>query len=82
MGFYKFIKIKGPERDRIGYYIPRLYRLVFTWHELKHVGLQFVKVRLAGWTIWWVSNEDDYIQAIKILDELKKTHIFDYKVSM
>lgn len=82
MGFYKFIKIKGVEGDRTGYFVPRLYHLAFNWRELKYVGFQFVKERLAGWTIWWVNNEDDYIQAIKTLDELKKTRIFDYKVSM
>ena len=81
MGFYKFIKIKGVEGDRIGYFVPRLYRLAFSWRELKHVGLLFAKERLAGWTIRWVRNEEDYTQAIKTLNELKKTHIFDYKVS-
>lgn len=81
MGFYKFIKIKGVEGNRTGYFVPHLYPLAFSWRELKHVGLQFVKERLAGWTIWWVKNEDDYNQAIKTLDELKKTRVFDYKVS-
>ena len=81
MTFYKFIKIKGPEGARTGYFVPRLYHLAFSWRELKHVGFQFVKERLAGWTIWWVENENDYNRAIKTLDELKKTRIFEYKVT-
>ena len=80
MTFYKFIKIKGEDRARTGYFVPHLYHLAFNWHELKHVGFQFVKERLAGWTIWWVENEDDYNRAIKTLDELKKSRIFEYKV--
>lgn len=82
MAFYKFIKIKGKEGSRTGYFVPRLYHLAFSWRELKQIGLLFVKERLAGWTIWWVENEDDYIQAVKTLNELKKTRIFDYKVSV
>ena len=81
MGFYKFIKIKGAEAARTGYFVPHLYYLAFNWRELKHVGFRFVKERLAGWTIWWVENEDDYNRAIKTLDELKKTRIFEYKVT-
>ena len=81
MAFYKFIKIKGPDGKRTGYFVPRLYHLAFNRRELKYVGFRFVKERLAGWTIWWVNNEDDYKQAIKTLEELKKTRIFDYKVS-
>ena len=73
MGFYKFIKIKGAEGNHIGDFVPRLYHLAFNWRELKE--------RLAGWTIWWVENEDDYNRAIKTLDELKKTRIFEYKVT-
>lgn len=80
MSFYKFIKIKGAEGGRTGYFVPRLYQLVFNWHELKWVGFRFVKERLTGWTIWWVDNEDDYAQAIKTLNELKKTRIFNYEV--
>ena len=82
MEFYKFIKIKGVEGDRTGYFVPHLYHLAFNWRELKYFGFKFVKERLAGWTIWFVDNKDDYIQAIKTLDELKKTRIFDYKVSI
>lgn len=81
MGFYKFIKIKGVGGPGTGYFVPNLYRLSFMWIELKMVGLRFVKERLNGWTIWYVSNEEDYIRAIKTLNELKKTRIFDYKVS-
>lgn len=81
MGFYKFIKIRGPEGAGTGYFVPRLYRLNFSWRELKQIGFVFVKERLKGWTIWWVDNEDDYIKAVKTLNELKKTRIFDFKVS-
>lgn len=82
MTFYKFIKIKGSDGANTGYFVPRMYRLYFRWSELKIFGLRFVKERLSGWTIWWVGNESDYTLAIKTLNELKKAHIFDYKVSM
>lgn len=81
MAFHKFIKIKGREGANTGYFVPRMYQLVWSWTTLKVFGLSYVKERLAGWSIWWVNNEEDYIQAIKTLDELKKTRIFDYKVS-
>lgn len=81
MTFYKFIKIKGADGKRTGYFVPRLYRLAFSWRELKLFRFQFVKERLAGWTIWWVANERDYTQAVKRLDELRKTRMFVYKVS-
>lgn len=80
MAFYKFIKIKGPEGKHTGYYVPRFYQLFFNWRELRFIGIRFVLERLAGWTIWWVYNEYDYIQAIEKLNELKKTRIFDYEV--
>ena len=83
MSFYKnIIKINGKEKDRIGYLVPHLYRLAFSWNELKHFGLRLVKERLAGWTIWWTDDEYDFNQIIKELDELKKTHEheFDYVV--
>lgn len=81
MAFHKFIKIKGKGGSRTGYFVPRMYQLVCGWHVLKAFGFPYIKDRLSGWTVWWVENEDDYIQAIKTLDELKKTRIFDYKVS-
>lgn len=81
MGFYKFIKIRGMEGKTTGYFVPNLYRLDFSLRELNLFGLQFVKERLNGWTIWWVLNEADYINAIKTLNELKKTRIFDFKVT-
>ena len=81
MGIYKFIKIKGPEGARTGYFVPNLYQLVWSRSVLKAYGLPYVKERLKGWTIWWVKNEEDYLRAIKRLDELKKTRIFDYMVS-
>lgn len=81
MAFYKFIKIKGPEGERTGYFVPRMYQLVWSWHVLKRFGLQYVKDRLNGYTIWWVSNEEDFVRAIKTLEELKKTRIFGYRVS-
>ena len=82
MSFYKFIKIKGAEAENTGYFVPRMYKLTFHWRELKIFGLQLVKERLSGWTIWWVRNEDDFIQAVNTLNELKKTRIFDYEVNM
>jgi hypothetical protein len=81
MSIYKFIKIKGPEGKFTGYYVPRLYQLTFYWRELKEVGFQFVKERLKGWTIWYVTSEEDYIRAVETLNELKKTRLFDFKVS-
>lgn len=78
---YKLIKIKGPDGKNTGYFVPRMYRLRFSWPELKNVGLRLMKERLNGWTIWWVNNKDDYDQAIKTLNDLKKTRIFHYKVS-
>ena len=80
MGFYRFIKIKGPDGANTGYFVPRMYKLPFMWRELGIVGLQFVKDRLAGWTSWWVRSEEDFTTAVKTLKELKKTRIFDYKV--
>jgi hypothetical protein len=80
MGVYKFIKIKGPEGASSGYFAPHLYQLLCSYSVLKTFGLQYVKARLNGWTIWWVENEGDYARVIKTLDELKKTRIFDYVV--
>lgn len=80
MGFYKFIKIRGVEGARTGYFVPRLYQLVCCWNVLRAFGLSYVLARLAGWTIWWVDNEDDYLRAVKTLDELKNTRLFDYEV--
>lgn len=81
MGIYKFIKIKGPDGKNTGYFVPNLYQLVCNWSVIKTFGFSYIKERLTGWTVWWVKNEEDYIQAIKALNELKKTRIFDYKVS-
>lgn len=81
MGFYKFIKIKGMDGNRVGHMVPNLYKLHFCWRELRNVGLRFVKERLTGCSIWYVTNKTDYQQAINTLNELKKTHIFKYKVS-
>lgn len=81
MSIYKFIAIKGKEGRMTGYYVPRLYGLSFSFRELRQIGLTFAKERIKGWSIWYVTNEEDYIRAIKTLDELKKTRLFDYKVS-
>lgn len=78
---YKFIKIKGREGANTGYFVPNMYQLVWSWTVLKVFGLSYLKERFTGWTIWYVNNESDYIRAIKTLNELKKTRIFDYKVS-
>ena len=82
MGNYKFIKIKGKgtEGKLAGYFVPRLYQLVWSKTVLKAFGLPYVMARLTGWTIWWTNNEDDFALAIKKLDELKKTRIFTYEV--
>ena len=82
MIFYRFIKIKGKEGKNTGYFVPRLYRLDFSFRELKCFGLEFVKERLNGWTIWYVTNDEDYHKAVESLKELKKTRIFDFKVSV
>ena len=81
MSIYKFIKIKGSEGANTGYFVPNLYKIKTSRNTLRAFGLPYVIDRLSGWTIWWVNNEEDYINAIKTLDELKKTRIFDYKVS-
>lgn len=81
MGFYKFIKIKGKEGSRTGYFVPRMYQLSFNKYVWKIFGFKYLKERLTGWTIWWVENEADYINAINTLNELKKTRIFDFKAS-
>lgn len=73
------IRIKGRDRDRVGYWTPHLYLLSFSWRELKYVGLEFVKTRLAGWTIWW-SDNDDLITTIGTLNKLKTKMSFDYEV--
>ena len=80
MPIYKFIKIKGKEGAFTGYFVPRLYQLVPCWNVLKTFGLPYIKERLSGWTIWYVTNENDFNQAITTLNELKKTRLFDYKV--
>ena len=80
MGIYKFIKIRGPEARRTGYFVPRMYGINLTWKTLKLFGLQYLMDRLNGWTVWWVGNKTDFDNAIKTLDELKKTRIFDYRV--
>ena len=81
MVYHKFIKTKGKDGSRIGYFAPRMYQLVCNWSVLKAFGFTYIKDHLSGWTIWWFENEEDYIQAIKMLDELKKTHIFNHKMS-
>lgn len=80
MGFYKFIKIKGAEAKRTGYFVPRLYQLIWSRDVVKAFGLAYVIDRLKGYTVWWVDNEADLIKAIETLDELKATRIFDYEV--
>lgn len=78
---YKFIKIRGMDGNNTGYFVPRLYRLDFSLRELNYFGIQFVKERLNGWSIWYVDNEEDYARAIETLNELKKTRMFEYKVT-
>jgi hypothetical protein len=81
MSFYKFIKIKRLEGKNTGYFVLHLYKLHFNRYELRNFGFFFIKERLKGWTIWWVDSEESYIQAVKTLNELKKTRIFDFKVT-
>ena len=81
MPFHKFIKIKGEGKTYIGYCIPNMYQLVCSWPILKAFGFWYIKERLTGWTIWWVSNEDDYNRAIETLEKLKERCAFVYKVS-
>ena len=80
MGFYKFFRIKGPDGANTGYFVPGMYQLHGIRIGTKIFGLSYVKDRLAGWTYWWVDDEKHFHQAIKTLNELKKTRIFDYQV--
>ena len=80
MGFYKFIRLEGIEGNKTGYFVPKMYNISSIRLGLKIFGFQFIKDRLSGCSIWGVENETDYNCAIKTLDELKKTRIFDYKV--
>lgn len=80
MNIYKFIKIRGLEGYRTGYYVPKLYRLGGDLHVLHTYGMSYMKERLRGWTVWYVENEADYAQVIATLNQLKKTRAFDYKV--
>lgn len=77
----RFIKIRGPEGAKTGYFVPRLYSCSrldkFAW---KVFGLDYVKDMFKGWTYWWVRNDADFINAIKTLDQLKKTRMFEYKI--
>lgn len=82
MSVYRFIKIKGIEGARTGYFVPKLYQLTCNLRVLKAFGLPYVKERLSGWTIWYVLTREDYIQAVGRLEELKKTRIFDYRVDI
>lgn len=81
MGIYKFIAIKGIDGPNTGYFVPNMYRLHPNRYIMRARGLSYIITRLRGWTIWWVANKEDYVHAIKTLDELKKTRIFTYKVS-
>lgn len=76
----KFIAIKGAEGAKTGYFVPHLYQLVWSKTTLKYFGLRYVLARLKGWTIWWTGGESNYSNAIKVLNELKKTRIFTYKI--
>jgi hypothetical protein len=80
MTVYKFIRIKGKERTWIGYFVPRMFQLTPSWDVLKTFGLSYINERLNGWAIWYVLSKEDFAKAIDTLDELKKTHIFDYEV--
>lgn len=80
MGFHKIIKTKGESSQNIGFFVPKMFRLDFSLQELKQFGFEFLKERLSGWTIWWVRNEEEYVQAIEALDELKNTYVFTYEV--
>ena len=81
MTFYKFIKTRGLDGADIGYLVPHMYKLVCCRIVLRVFKLSYVKERLAGWTIWWVEDENDYRRAIDTLNELKKIYVFDYRVS-
>lgn len=80
MSKYKFIKIKGLEGQNTGYFVPKLYQLSFCWPIVKIFGFSYIKERISGWTIWFVESGDDYDKAIRTLDKLKKTRIFEYKI--
>lgn len=78
MANYKFFKMKGPEAENSGYFVPGLYQLVWCWPVLKRFGLRYVRERLRGNTIWY-TDEAKYDQVIARLEELKKTRIFGYR---
>lgn len=77
---YKFIKIRGLEGAYTGYFVPRMYQLTFNWPVVKTFKWWYLKEVLNGWTVWFVESGEDYERAIKTLDKLKKTRIFEYKV--
>ena len=82
MPIYKFIKIKGKEGAWTGYFVPHLYQLLPSWNVLRAFGLPYIKERLTGWTVWYVTTEEDFVRAVDTLNELKKTRLFDFKVSV
>lgn len=81
MACHKFIRIRGKEGARTGYFVPRMYPLLGIRLGLKIFGFSYLKDRLRGWRVWWVDNEEDYTRAIETLNKLKETRIFEYEVS-
>ena len=79
----RFIKIKGIDGKNTRYFVPRMYKLsggiIGLKVGLKIFGFQYIKDILTGWTICY-TDKKYFDQAIKTLDELRKTRIFTYKV--
>ena len=71
-----FIKTRGKDCRTIGYRIPKLYYISFTWIVLKNFGLAYVKDRIRGWHVWYAANEDDYNRATFLLELLSRSYSF------
>ena len=80
MTIYRIIKIKGDYARRIGWWVRNMYRMEFDRFTWDNLGWRYVKERLSGWTIWYVTTEEDYAKAIETLNDLQKTHLFVYEV--
>lgn len=69
---YGLFETKGKEGKIIGYHVPRLYR----WYGLRNWK------RIFGVYRWFVTSEEDYINAVNTLHELAKKHDFAFRAGI